>query len=392
MKTAQASIAINRGETAPQKPTLRIRAYSGFLCVLIAMVGCNVLAARSVAAQDMSLPVLMEELYYGPQTTPETYVEPTEPALKDDAEDPQRGQKDGWRYNFGVECNSCAGGIFIPSFAETPERIRGIWAAPDCAEVNDMLYQTKTFSTWMGPDKKACMEIFMNIKDYGATYKIETSLGEILVQVTNDGLMQTGVIDPEVGFDEKKATDPDMEISDLVEAEGREYAQCSLLPPMAEIPLMKTAMGLMDRLDDMVSVCNADGNPPALAKNQACQDWLFAEADKDKSGLLKRDEVEDMTFRALLTYELLAVCASMNQFEKRNFETILESADRLLNTLDLNKDFMLSKDELSSLYRDAVLNPRVMENLVALQEIFPFLRQDLNIFIPENLNESAPAE
>lgn len=325
-------------------------------------------------AGQMSLPDQMKELYYGPITVPSNAPQP---ALNDDG---PMGS------NFGMECNTCRGGVYTPSFTAVPVKLRGMWGAPDCGETVDLLYQTKYFTTWAGPEGRACMEIFIRSVPYGPNIHIETTSGEVFLQFTNDGLMRTGSVDPELGFDKDLAKDPDADISDIVKTEGREYAQCGLLPSTVD-PAMHDVMRLMENLDGMVDACYTANSPLPLADNKKCQNWLFAFADADSSGTLKRDEIEDAAYAALATYALTLECTTLPRTQEKNMEDVITAADMLLSGLDANHDYALDRGEVSVLYAKGELPEEVGDKLMVLQEVFPFLREKTYDFAPAGLAE-----
>lgn len=299
----------------------------------------------------------------------------SDPAYDSVYEEPQRAEAGELDFQPLGECNTCMGSNLVPSYAETPERMRGLWAYPDCSETTDILILKKHFSLWSGGANQICLEPVIEAQDLGYFYSFVTKTGETFVNVTNDGLMQTALPKETGAAFKQKIKDRQLEIEEAASAMAREYAACGFFP-VEESEFMIWIRSFLDDLDRFVAECAPQGHNDTVSteERRACQRVLFAEFDADNDGLLDFQELGDALFKALIAHDMMSTCISSLSFRRTSQEALLDYTNMMIETLDRNEDFHLSQDELLVLdeHLQEIFDLRGMAAYYGLQDLFPF--------------------
>lgn len=277
-----------------------------------------------------------------------------------------------WGYNeFADECTSCSGSGFTPSFAFFSERLEGIWAAPECAKAEELFFHRGVFSLWEGSGQ-VCLEILHVTKDYGDVVSFGATSSEgVMKALKNGGLVIGGVNLAQL--DEERASLKGMRLSLLgVQYESR-YRSCDAVPAGRAL-ILPSALSVIDDLNHLVKKCvMGDDNVP-LSRNPSCQKAVFDLVDKDGSGALNREEIEEAAYGVFLAEKMTRECADSESFKRNVMEHVMLIAESALRNLDADQSYNLSFDELKK-FKEYVVLPRHLDKVFqSFYDLFPFLK------------------
>jgi hypothetical protein len=286
----------------------------------------------------------------------------------------------------GYECNTCAGANYTESYAQLPKRAQGIWAYPDCSDTQGVLLQSDYFSMWSGKGQTICLEPVTDVEEYPLFSSVTTKSGTTYIEITNDGLMLTG-LPPETVSDvlKKKYVEEEWDIEKASENMTREYTSCGFYPK-EEFELLIYSRQLVTELDDMVRNCYVPNyhNLDETQKRKelkSCGAFLLNKLDLDQSRSLDYEELTEATTKAFLTRDAAAGCVSGQVFRRYRNDLILTIVNDMIGTLDKDGDLKLSIEELSGAHTflRAMKDPEAQLIYSDLMNLYPFLMPVIHI-------------